>query len=67
MKIDNKITGAVHRIINVEVGPSYTNPSERVFELQFKSSQDSNCTNCVVVSEDVLRGIAAWDFSKHLQ
>ena len=52
MKIDGKISGAVHRIVYVEEGPSYTNPKETVYELRFRSSIDSNSTNCIVISEE---------------
>jgi len=55
MKIDGKLTGAVHRYINLEVGPSYTNPQEEVIELQFRSSVDSNSTNCIVISKEVAK------------
>jgi hypothetical protein len=55
MKIDGKISGAVHRYINLEVGPSYTNTQEEVIELQFRSSVDSNSTNCIVISKEVAK------------
>jgi hypothetical protein len=53
MKIDGKLTGAVHRYVELEVGPAYTNPKEEVIELQFRSSVDSNSTNCIVISKEV--------------
>jgi hypothetical protein len=52
MKINGKISGAVHRYVELEVGPSYTNPKEEVIELRFRSSIDSNSTNCIVISRD---------------
>ena len=55
MKIDNKITGAVHRYIEIDRGPCYTNPQEEVIELRFRSSVDSNCTNCIVISKEVAK------------
>ncbi len=53
MKIDGKITGAVHRLVDVEVGPCYTNDKEEVIELRFRSSEDSNSTNCIVISREL--------------
>jgi hypothetical protein len=53
MKIDGKISGAVHRLVEAEDGPSYTNPKETVIELRFRSSMDSNSTNCIVISKEV--------------
>ena len=52
MKIDGKLTGAVHRVVYVDEGPCYTNPKEMVYELRFRSSIDSNSTNCIVISEE---------------
>ncbi len=53
MKINGKISGAVHRLVDVEMAPCYTNPKEEVIELQFRSSVDSNSTNCIVISKEV--------------
>jgi hypothetical protein len=55
MKIDGKISGAVHRYVELEVGPSYTNPKEEVIELRFRSSVDSYSTNCIVISKEVAK------------
>lgn len=57
MKIDGKISGAVHRIVFAENGPSYTNPKEEVIELRFRSSADSNSTNCIVISKEVAKAL----------
>jgi len=53
MKIDGKISGAVHRLVDVEVGPCYTNPKEEVIELRFRSAVDSYSTNCIVISKEL--------------
>ena len=53
MKIDGKISGAVHRVVQLDKAPCYTNPKEDVIELRFRSSHDSNSTNCIVISKEV--------------
>jgi hypothetical protein len=58
MKIDGKISGAVHRYVELEVGPAYTNPKEEVIELRFRSSVDSNSTNCIVISKEIAKLLA---------
>lgn len=51
MRIDDKISGAVFRHIKTDIGPSYTNPKERVVEISLKSSSASNSTNVYVLSK----------------
>jgi|LakMenEpi03Aug12_release.lakeMendotaPanAssembly.Ray.scaffolds.fasta_scaffold963218_2 hypothetical protein len=53
MKIEGKLTGAVHRFVELDRGPSYTNPQEEVIELRFRSAVDSYSTHCIVISKDL--------------
>jgi hypothetical protein len=64
MKIDGKISGAVHQLVEIEVGPSYTNPKETVYELRFRSSADSNSTNCIVISQSVAEKLSKIRWTK---
>jgi hypothetical protein len=55
MKEDNKITGTVFRYVELDKGPSYTNPQEEVIELRLKSETDSNSSYNVVISKDLAK------------
>jgi hypothetical protein len=57
MKIDGKISGAVHRLVDAEIGPCYTNPKEEVIELRFRSAIDSYSTNCIVISKELAKAL----------
>jgi heat shock protein HspQ len=59
MRIDNKITGAVFRHVNVDIGPSYTNPKERVVEVSLKSNSASNSTNLYVLSKTAAKELVS--------
>lgn len=49
MKIDGKISGAVFRHVETELGISYIE-NEKVVEVRLKSHDDSNSTNVYVLS-----------------
>lgn len=49
MKIDGKISGAVFRHVETELGISYIE-NEKVVEVRLKSHEDSNSTNVYVLS-----------------
>ena len=51
-RIDNKIGGAVFRVVSTDSGPSYLEPKETVIEVTLKSSEDSSSSNVYVLSMD---------------
>lgn len=57
-KIDGKISGAVFRHVETELGISYIE-NEKVVEVRVKSHEDSNSTNIYVLSMPAARELAA--------
>ena len=58
MKIDGKISGAVFRHVETELGISYIE-NEKVVEVRLKSHEDSNSTNVYVLSMPAARELIA--------
>ena len=58
MKIDGKISGAVFRRVETELGISYIE-NEKVVEVRLKSHEDSNSTNVYVLSIPAARELIA--------
>jgi hypothetical protein len=58
MKIDGKISGAVFRHVETELGLSYIE-NEKVVEVRLKSHEDSNSTNVYVLSMPAARELIA--------
>lgn len=56
MKIDGKISGAVFRHVETELGISYVE-NEPVIEVRLKSHEDSNSTNIYVLSRQAARDL----------
>ena len=56
MKIDGKISGAVFRHVETELGISYIE-NEPVIEVRLKSHEDSNSTNIYVLSRQAARDL----------
>lgn len=57
MKIDGKISGAVFRHVETELGISYIE-NEKVVEVRLKSHEDSNSTNVYVLSKEAAKELA---------
>ena len=58
MKIDGKISGAVFRHVETELGLSYIE-NEKVVEVRLKSHEDSNSTNVYVLCMPAARELIA--------
>jgi hypothetical protein len=58
MKIDGKISGAVFRHVETELGISYIE-NEKVIEVRLKSHEDSNSTNVYVLSLSAVSDLMA--------